>query len=140
MTPPSGNATAYFFTARDAFRTEGQKRFDLAATYKYGIRTGGRTLDIFFQTQVLNLFDNAQLCGCGGTVFQNGGAVDLFNIDQVVRTSVVPGGATLTAFDPFTTKPTEGVNWEKGPNFGKAVNRNAWTSPRQVRLTFGVRF
>lgn len=140
VTPPSGNATAYFFTARDAFRTEGQKRFDFAATYKYGIRTGGRTVDVFFQTQVLNLFDNTQLCACGGTVFQNGGAVDLFSIDQTVRTAVVPGGGSFATFDPFTTTPTEGVNWAKGPNFGNAVNRNAWTSPRQLRLTFGVRF
>lgn len=140
VTPPSGNATAYYFTARDAFRTAGQKRFDFAATYKYGVRTSGRTVDLFFQTQVLNLFDNMQLCGCGGTVFQNGDAVDLFSIDQTVRTAVVPGGGTFASFDPFTTTPVEGVNWAKGPNFGKAVNRTAWTSPRQLRLTFGVRF
>jgi hypothetical protein len=95
---------------------------------------------MFFQTQVLNLFNNFQLCGCGGTVFQNGGAVDLFGIDQTVRTAVVPGSGSFTTFDPFTTTPTEGVNWAKGPNFGNAVNRNAWTSPRQLRLTFGVRF
>ena len=29
---------------------------------------------LFGQLQVLNLFNQFQLCGCGGTVFQNGGA------------------------------------------------------------------
>ena len=140
VTPPSGNATAYFFSARDAFRTEGQRRFDVAATYKYGLKAGSRTVDLFFQTQVINLFDNFQLCACGGTVFQNGGAVDLFSIDQTVRTAVAPGGGTFATFNPFATTPVEGVHWAKGPNFGKAVNRTAWTSPRQLRLTFGVRF
>ena len=31
-------------------------------------------------------------------------------------------------------------NWAKGPNFGHAVTRFAYTSPRMLRLSFGVRF
>jgi hypothetical protein len=34
----------------------------------------------------------------------------------------------------------EGVNWARGPNFGNALNRQAYTTPRTLRLTFGVRF
>ncbi len=140
VSPPPGTVTTYFYTARDAFRTAGQRRFDFASTYKFGVRTGAKALDLFFQAQVINLFDSFQLCACGGTVFQNGGAVDLFSIDQSVRTAVVPGGGTFATFNPFTTAAVEGTNWAKGPNFGNALNRLAYTSPRQLRVTFGVRF
>jgi hypothetical protein len=43
-------------------------------------------------------------------------------------------------FNPFTTTPVRGVNWDYGPNFGKAINRFAYTTPRTLRITFGVRF
>jgi len=49
-------------------------------------------------------------------------------------------GARYQTFNPFTTTPVQGTNWDLGPNFGKALNRQAYTSPRQMRLTFGVRF
>jgi hypothetical protein len=32
------------------------------------------------------------------------------------------------------------VNWDYGPNFGKALSRFAYTTPRTIRITFGVRF
>jgi len=32
------------------------------------------------------------------------------------------------------------VNWAPGPNFGKPVDRTGYTSPREVGVTFGVRF
>jgi hypothetical protein len=32
------------------------------------------------------------------------------------------------------------VNWDYGPNFGKALNRFAFTSPRTFRVSFGARF
>ena len=35
LTPPPGTDTAYFYTARDAFRTESQIRTDFGATYAY---------------------------------------------------------------------------------------------------------
>jgi hypothetical protein len=44
-------------------------------------------------------------------------------------------------FNPFAGEtPIEGVHWAKGPAFGHAVNRFAYTTPRTFRLTFGVRF
>jgi hypothetical protein len=33
-----------------------------------------------------------------------------------------------------------GVNWDYGPLFGQALNRFAYTTPRTLRLSFGVRF
>lgn len=135
---PSGQNTTYFYTDRDAFHTEGQRRTDLAINYTRAL-PGFTSAKLFGQLQIINLFNQFQLCGCGGTVFVNGGGVDLSNtIDQTVRTSVT--NANLAAFNPFTTAPVEDVNWSKGPNFGRALTRFAYTSPRQLRLSFGVRF
>jgi len=150
LTPPTGLTTTYFYTARDAFRLEGQKRTDLAINYNYGIGPSARKIDLFMQAQIINVFGQEQLCGCGSTVFQNGGGVLQDRIDQTVRTSV--SNPTLyTPFNPFTTKPVQGVNWDYAPivnptgqlatsGFGVATNRMAYTSPRQFRMGFGVRF
>src|SRR5204862_3011068 len=73
VNPPTGSSTIYFYSARDAFRTETEKRTDFAANYSYKIRSA-HNLELFTQAQVINLFNQFQLCGCGGTVFQNGGA------------------------------------------------------------------
>ncbi|MQA30518.1 MAG: hypothetical protein GEU82_11905 [Luteitalea sp.] len=138
LSPPVGTGTLYYFTARDAFRTEGQRRTDLAVSYARSVK-GLRGLQFFGQLQVLNVFDDFQLCACGApTVFKDGGAMNSTFIDQAVRTSVT--NAALRAFDPFTTTPVENVNWARGPNFGRALNRLAYTTPRTLRLTFGVRF
>ena len=65
VTPPTGTNTIYFFTARDAYRTDGQKRTDLAVNYTYKLNRS--RAELFGQLTVLNIFDNSQLCGCGGT-------------------------------------------------------------------------
>jgi hypothetical protein len=139
--PPSGASTIYFYTARDAFRTEAQKRTDLAINYSRGIPGVRRmsTLQFFAQAQVINLFNEFQLCGCGGTVFQNGGATTQTRIDTTTLTPV-NSASRFATFNPFTTTPVQGVNWDYGPNFGKALNRFAYTSPRQFRVSFGIRF
>jgi len=137
VTPPTGSNTIYFFTARDAYRTEGQKRTDFALNYTYKLSKS--RAEVFGQLTIVNLFDNSQLCGCGGQIFSNGGAVTQTRIDTVVRTNV--SNPTLYAtFNPFTTTPVEGVNWAKGPAFGTPLNRFAYTSPQQLRLSFGIRF
>ena len=139
LTPPTGGNTTYYFTARDAFRTEGQERTDVAASYRYTLKNA-HGLQLFGQLQVLNVFNHYQLCACGAaSVFADGGAVTASRIDQTVRTPITAPNL-YQPFNPFTTTPVRGVNWDYGPNFGKAVNRFAYTTPRTVRLTFGVRF
>ena len=54
--------------------------------------------------------------------------------------TAVTNASRFQTFNPFTTTPVQGVNWDYGPNFGKALNRLAYTSPRQLRVSFGVRF
>jgi Carboxypeptidase regulatory-like domain/TonB dependent receptor len=141
LTPPGNtgsSAVPYYFSARDAFRTAGEKRTDLAVNYVYRLKAA-HNAQLFGQLQVINVFDNADLCGCGGTVFQNGGSVTQTRIDQTVRTAST-NAALYTAFNPFTTAPVEGVNFAKGPNFGTALNRFAYTTPRMLRISFGIRF
>jgi outer membrane receptor protein involved in Fe transport len=158
VAPPTGSTVNYFFTAdcsrlpstipsqidcvggqRDGFRTQGQKRTDFAASYTYGVKAGAHTFDLFVQAQIINLFGQSQLCGCGDTVFVNGGSVTQTRIDQTVRTNV-SNPSSYAAFNPFTTTPVQGVNWDYAPSFGTALNRFAYTTPRQFRITFGVRF
>jgi hypothetical protein len=142
VTPPTdagATAITYFFTARDAFRTEGQRRTDFAANYNFNIPAGGRNLALFVSMHVVNLFNQFQLCGCGASVFANGGASQVNFLNQTVLSNTNTA-ATYPAFNPFTTTPREGEHWSLGPAFGKASNRFAYTTPRMFRIGFGVRF
>jgi hypothetical protein len=122
-TPPT--QAAYFFTDRDAFRTDTVYRTDLAVNYGYRLR-GLSSTELFFQAQLWNLFNQQAIA-------------DVNNIDVTTRTR--DGGTTsLTAFNPFTEAPVQDVNWALGPNFGLARNKNAYQLPRQVRFSMGIRF
>ena len=123
QSPP--NQAAYFFTNRDAFRTDNVFRTDLAVNYGYRLPSLS-TSELFFQFQVWNLFNEDAIA-------------DVNNIDVTTRTR--DGGTTsLTSFNPFTTAPQQDVNWALGPNFGTARNRNAYQVPRQFRFSAGIRF
>ena len=136
-TPQGGSRETYYYTARDAFRTEASRRTDMAANYTYRV-PGSRSLDAFVQLQVLNVFNVQDLCGCGSDVFNNGGGVALSRIGSGVLTPV--STPSLAAFNPFTTTPVQGVNWNYNTNWGTPLNRFAFTSPRTFRMTFGLRF
>ena len=69
-TPQGDTSETYYYTARDAFRTEDSRRTDFAANYSYGIGAGSRKVDLFVQAQVLNIFNTFDLCGCGATRLQ----------------------------------------------------------------------
>jgi outer membrane receptor for ferrienterochelin and colicin len=143
LTPPASTATTYYFGPRDEFHTEGQRRTDLAVNYLHRIPGAGR-MQLFAQLQVLNVFDQFQLCACGSTVFGTGSAANAggVNLQRIDTTVLTPGttASRFAAFNPFTTAPVRGVNWDYGPNFGTAVSRFAYTTPRTIRMSFGVRF
>lgn len=143
VNPPTGNDIAYYYTARDAFRTASQFRTDLAVNYAYRI-PGGRGLELFGQLQVLNLFDQSQLCACGSTAFGTGSSANAggLNIQRISTAVLTPVNtpARFAAFNPFTTTPVRGVNYDLGPTFGQAVSRFAYTTPQSLRLSFGLRF
>ena len=132
VTPP-GNLE-YFFLGRDPFRTETTYRTDVSVNYGYRLgRVSDLRPELFFHGELLNVFNQFQLCACGENVFRNGGIVDLATIGQGVRI-IAP------QFNPYTTEPVENVHWAKQPNFGAAVDRFAYTSPRTFRFSAGVRF
>ncbi len=143
LTPPASTTTTYFFGPRDEFHTEGQRRTDVAANYVYRLPGAGR-LQLFGQLQVLNVFNQFQLCACGSTVFGTGSAANAGGVNlQRIDTTVLSPGTTASryaAFDPFTTTPVRGVNWDYGPAFGTATSRFAYTTPRTIRMSFGLRF
>src|SRR5262249_2345555 len=108
-----------------------------SAAYTYSLNARSRKADLFIQAHVLNIFNQFQRCGCGDSVFNNGGNVVLTRISTGVNS---PNGTTRPAFNPFTQTPVQGVNWDYSAAFGTAQSRLAFTSPREFRLTFGVRF
>ena len=137
-TPQGLPAQNYYYTPRDEFRTATWHRTDLGINYSYGVEAGGRRIDLFGQVQILNVLNRFQLCGCGADVFSNGGPVVVSRIgSSVLNATNTP---TLARFDPFATAPVQGVHWNYGGNFGTALNRFAYTSPRALRMSFGVRF
>ena len=138
ITPQGGSTVDYYFSARDAFRTERYYRTDLAVNYRLAVTRSPRQVEVFGQAQVLNIFNQFQLCGCGASVFANGGNISQTTVDQSILTA--SNSPRFDRFNPFTTTPVRGVNWDYGPLFGKALNRFAYTSPRTVRISFGVRF
>jgi hypothetical protein len=141
VTPPASGTVEYYFTDRDAFHTDATYRTDLSVNYAYTIRAAGATEpELFFHGEVLNLFNQFQLCGCGASVFNNGGATDLTNtIGTTVRTPLT-APTVFQAFNPFTATPARGANWDYAPTFGTALNAFAYTSPRTFRFSVGVRF
>jgi hypothetical protein len=143
VTPQGASSETYYYTNRDAFHTEGFSRTDFSASYNYGINAGPRKVDLFIQAQVLNIFNQQDLCGCGDTVFTNGGKLQLISIsgasqNQSILTPV--NSATMAKFNPFIATPVEGVNFAKTAAFGTPLSRFSYDSPREFRLTFGVRF
>ena len=122
LTPPSTNT--YYFTARDAYRTDTITSTNLSLSYSFKMQLGATAFEVFLLPEMLN-------------VFNEHGA---WNVDTtVVRKST---------FNPFTTSPTEcpqgqtdctGYNWQKGPNFGHPVAKEDFQQPRTFRLSVGIR-
>lgn len=87
LTPQAPTGTVdYYYTARDAFRTETTYRTDLSINYARRLRAGAAQPELFFHGEVLNILNQFQLCGCGASAFNNGGTTDMTTIGQVVRT------------------------------------------------------
>jgi hypothetical protein len=123
MTPP--DTVNYFFTGRDAFRTEAMYRTDLSANYAK--RLGGRA-ELFAQVQVLNLFNQFQVFNITGSA-----------INTTVLTAFDDPDRFAT-FNPFTETPVQGVHWDFGDRFGEATGAGAFTLPRTALMSVGVRF
>ncbi|HJQ36822.1 MAG TPA: TonB-dependent receptor [Thermoanaerobaculia bacterium] len=131
LTPP-GTVT-YFFGGRGAIKAGNITRTDLAINYKLGLVRG---IELFIQPEVINLFNEQGVQTFNEEVLT---AVDC--APQTTGNLAAPCPAKgLQPFNPFTEKPVEGVNYIKGPNFGKADSEADYQTPRTFRVSVGLRF
>jgi hypothetical protein len=117
--PPS--SLTYFYTDRDAFRTDDIHRSDLSFNYSFNLSAWGRNIEIFVQPEVINIW----------------------NEDGVIDPQGLDGGEgvnRLTSFNPFTDTPVEGVDYELRSTFGQPLNENDFQAPRTFRVSVGFRF
>ncbi len=143
ITPPV--SVTYYFTSRDAYRTDNIYRTDLSLNFAAKIGP----VEVFLQPQITNVL--------------NGHAVTFINNPTGINTSVFTGKGTaadargLVRFNPFTAAPIEcpagstkaacvalGANWEKSTAFGNPTSGSStapsFQAPRTYLVTLGARF
>ena len=126
-------SVTYWFTGRDAYRTEDIWRTDLSMTYAYKI---AGAVEIYVSPQVFNIF-NAQ---------------HVTTVNSTISTAV-NSSANYNTFNPFTTTPVEcpqttaaasckalGANWQKGSLFGQPTGPTSYQLARTFQVSVGVRF
>jgi hypothetical protein len=121
----------YYFSKRGAFTTPSVLRTDLSLNYSFKIAG----VDLFVKPEIVNLLNRHTVDTTDNSLFDT----TIFTADNRGACSNSPTGRCLP-FNPLTEKPVEGVNWQKGPNFGKAVNPFGFQTPRTFRIGFGLRF
>jgi outer membrane receptor protein involved in Fe transport len=123
LTPPTTNT--YYFTARDAFRTDTITSTNVSLNYSFRMPFGNTSIEVFVLPEMLNVFNEHGVWNPDTTIFRR------------------------STFNPFTDTPTEcpqgqadctGYNWQKGPNFGHPVAKEDYQQPRTFRISFGIRF
>lgn len=125
----------YYYTGRDAFRTPDVFRTDLS--FNYAFRLGG--LDLFVKPEVINVFNSQRV----DTSFSSDFDTSVLTADNGGTCAHAGAGGTAgpcQPFNPFTTTPVEGVNWQKGSKFGQAINPFGFQQPRTYRVGLGLRF
>lgn len=127
-----GDST-YFFTERDAFRTDDFHSTDLSLNYSFPISR----VDLFVTAELFNAFDNDAVLGPITTI----------------RTAQSAPNAGLSTFNPFTETPVEcpqgnnasqcsamGAHWQKVPTFGTGTSVGSFQVPMEYRFSAGLRF
>lgn len=128
----------YFFTGRGALKTPAVTATDLSLNYGFTFKG----VNLFLQPEILNVFDERKIDTTDSRYFD----ASVFTADNTSATRLCsaagPGGTpgACTAFNPFTTTPVEGVNWQKGPQFGEAINALGYQRPRTFRVSLGLKF
>ena len=127
LSPPA--TVTYYFSERGAFKSDDITRTDVALNYSFHWQAFGRSVEVFLQPEVINLFDEdgVEIPGTDVNTAANTGATSC-------------NGAPCQTFDPFTETPIEGVHWSKGTNFGEATSEDDFQDPRTFRLSIGFRF
>jgi outer membrane receptor for ferrienterochelin and colicin len=131
-TPPA-NVT-YFFTNRDAFRTADAWRTDIALNYSRRLNGIGKHTELFAKVEVWNVLNSDKLANFTDNDCSTGGCINTSVLTRVTN------GSQFSAFNPFTQQPAQGTNWALGPDFGTALSRYAYQTPRTFRFAVGFRF
>ena len=119
---PSG--MNYYFSDRGGFRWDDVTATDVALNYNLPIQRAA----FFAQLELINAFNEDAVVGGNTTIL------------------TASQDSSLTAFNPFTETPVEGVNWVRGSNFGKptqpttALTQGSYQLPRTYRVSVGFRF
>ncbi len=113
----------YYYTDRDEFRMDDITSTDLTLNYNFAWGLFGKDVEVFLQPEVINVFNEHSAINVNTTDVQ----------DATTRSALRP-------FNPFTDQPVEGVNWLRGPRFGKPVNAEDYQEPRTFRFSVGFRF
>jgi hypothetical protein len=119
-------ALDYYFTDRDAFRTDPLKRTDMGLSWRRSL-FGTVHGDLFVNLHILNVF----------------GATQVLNPQQYVVTRTAYTDATLQPFNPFTATPVRDVNWtfdDSGVRPDEERPGVPTTLGRTWLVTLGVRF
>ncbi len=135
VTPPTTGLVNYYFSPRAAFRTDNVLRTDLALNYDFKFSK----IDLFLSPQVINVFNAHKIDTTDSRYFNS----TVFTADTggtCAHAGAGGGPGPCLPFNPFTTKPVEGVNWQKGPTFGQATNQLGFQQPRTFRFSVGLRF
>ena len=121
--------TTYPFTARDAYRTGAVTSTDLAMTLTFKLAG----LELYVNPRVTNLLDNQAVINPNLTVYTRYNRKYLNWFDPFTQTpKECPQGTTCN--------PADGYNWQKGPDFGKAVQPTGYQTPRSFLVNVGLRF
>jgi outer membrane receptor for ferrienterochelin and colicin len=117
---PTGSVS-YYFTPRGAFRWDNVYSTDLSFTWGKRVPQLRRT-ELFFRGVVTNVFNN--------------GARTRGDIGINTRLN----NAAYQVFNPFTTAPIQGVNWDYSPTFGQPQAFDDYQPARVFSFSAGVRF
>jgi outer membrane receptor protein involved in Fe transport len=137
--PPS--TVSYYFTSRDAYRTDDITATDLTLNYSFTWKTFGKDVEVFLQPEILNAFNEQ------GVINVNTAVLDATRIPQCPASNpnckagdagYNPNGYRY--FNPYTGAPVEGVQWAKAATFGKPQTKDDYQAPRTFRFSVGFRF
>lgn len=112
-------SVSYYFVPRGSFRWDGVRTTDLSMMWSR--KFAGHT-SVFFRSVLINLFNTSAV----------------INGDTAINTN--NNVKTYQAFNPFTTQPQQGINWDYGANFGQPQNETHYQTPRTFNFSVGLRF
>ncbi|MGA7614811.1 MAG: TonB-dependent receptor [Thermoanaerobaculia bacterium] len=116
----------YYFSGRGAYRTDTITSTDLSFNYGRKIAAG---VQLFAQAEMFNIFDESGVTNVNTTVYTS--------LNSQCKKA---DGTRCSVFNPFTDTPVEGVNYVKGPNFGKPTAASYYQTPFSYRFSLGLRF